>query len=77
MKEIIYALLLLILIFIAYDPDCRHLKRDKLSGDVLDEYKQPQHAPCSGYDKVLNTLMLIAIPVLVGIIVWKLVERVL
>ncbi|WP_044413925.1 hypothetical protein [Thiomicrospira microaerophila] len=77
MKEIVYAVLLLILIFIVYDPDCRHLKRDKLSGDVLDEYKQLQHAACSGYDKVLNTSMLIAIPVLVGIIVWKLVERVL
>ena len=75
MDIIIASLALIGLALFAMNP-CINPKRDKLTGDVMDENKAKSDTKCKPAQERSNRMLVIIMVVLVGVMIWQVVELV-
>lgn len=75
MDIILASLALIGLALFAMEP-CINPKRDKLTGDVMDENNAKSNTKCTPAQERSNQFIVIIMAVLVGVIIWQVVELV-
>ena len=73
MSIIVASLLLFVVAFFLIEPCCDS-KQDKLTGDVLDECKVKPVTECTPAQKRDNFVMYLMMLVLLGVMIWQVVE---
>ena len=73
MKVIAVSILLLIIAYFLI-ASCLNRKKDRLTGDVMDEYKQKLVTECTPAQKRDNFIIYTIMLVLVGVMIWQVIE---